>query len=93
MKKKYHEYKTIQQAANAFAKSECWNRATALIPTGDEKPSLGGTKDFGYRKCTTGEYVPNSYVSNFGWKNTYYQHAVSEVNTPLDWYLWFGWRV
>jgi|WetSurMetagenome_2_1015567.scaffolds.fasta_scaffold526152_1 hypothetical protein len=30
---------------------------------------------FGYRKCTTGEYVSNAYRQNFGWKNTYYQNA------------------
>lgn len=29
----------------------------------------------GYRKYTTGEYVPNSYRDKFGWKNTYYQSA------------------
>ena len=29
----------------------------------------------GYRKNTTDQYVPNAYLYNFGWKNTYYQHA------------------
>lgn len=36
----------------------------------------------GYRKCTTGEYVPNSYLANFGWKNTYYQSSVAEITLP-----------
>lgn len=34
----------------------------------------------GYRKYTTDEYVPSSYRSNFGWKNTYYQRAILAVN-------------
>lgn len=36
----------------------------------------------GYRKNTTGEYVPNSYLNNFGWKNTYYQHASLYITIP-----------
>lgn len=42
---------------------------------------------YGYRKNTTGEYVPNKYLSNFGWKNTYYQEAITTVTMPL----WVGW--
>lgn len=35
---------------------------------------------YGFRKYTTGEYVPNKYRANFGWKNTYYQHAITAVS-------------
>ena len=44
-----------------------------------------GTRDrisctgYGYRKLTTGEYVPNAYRDHFGWKNTYYQPAMLEI--------------
>lgn len=41
----------------------------------------------GYRKLTNGEYVHNSYRCNFGWKNTYYQHAETVVAVPLE-YWW-----
>ena len=34
---------------------------------------------YGYRKYTTGEYVCNKYRSCFGWKNTYYQNAITTV--------------
>lgn len=37
---------------------------------------------FGYRKYTTGEYVHKAYRRNFGWKNTYYQHAECTVEVP-----------
>ncbi|NCU38995.1 hypothetical protein EOL96_08230 [Candidatus Saccharibacteria bacterium] len=91
--KKYYEYKTLKQAANAFAKQDGWNRATAVKAAETEEPSMGECTRYGYRKRTTGEYVPNAYLANFGWKNTYYQNAVSEVSVPIDWYLWFGWRI
>lgn len=38
---------------------------------------------YGYRKITTGEYVPNIYRYRFGWKNTYYQHACLTVTIPV----------
>jgi hypothetical protein len=46
---------------------------------------------YGMRKKTTGQYVPTAYLRNFGWKNTYYQHAITIVQVdprkfglPLD---------
>lgn len=41
---------------------------------------------YGYRKYSTGEYVSNSYRYHFGWKNTYYQNAVTIVmlRRPVD---------
>lgn len=91
--KNYHEYKTIQNAANAYAKEKHWNKATALKAADIDPPRMGACKRYGYRKHTTGEYVPHKYRIHFGWKNTYYQNAVSEVIVPIDWYLWFGWRI
>ena len=90
--KKYYQYKTLKQFANAFVRRESTgNSATKLIP--GEKLEIVHHLDFGYRKKTTGEYVPNKYLNNFGWKNTYYQHAVNEVEIPYEIYLWFGWRI
>lgn len=91
--KKYHEYKTVQNAANAYAKECGWSRATAMKAAEIAEPVTGDCRQYGYRKFSTGEYVPNSYITNFGWKNTYYQHAVFETIVPIDWYLWFGWRI
>lgn len=54
--------------------------ATNVKITSDE---TANNEDFyipcGYRKNTTGQYVPNSYRSKFGWKNTYYQSASLEL--------------
>jgi len=64
---------TVKKLANIIARNAGWNRATEI------KSGLGtkilDTVAHGYRKFTTGEYVPSSYRSNFGWKNTYYQAA------------------
>jgi hypothetical protein len=43
------------------------------LKTGDEEKI--DITSFGYRKKTTGEYVPKAYLSHFGWKNTYYESA------------------
>ena len=69
--------KTLQQQANLIARTIGHSRATAIIYGGSDQV-VQSTRP-GYRKYTTGEYVPNSYRWNFGWKNTYYQHAVCIV--------------
>ena len=76
--------------ANAFARDNSWNTATTLTVSEYGNFQLGETKNFGHRKKSNGQYVPNSYLSNFGWKNTYYQHAVCEVKIPISVYLFFG---
>lgn len=47
---------------------------------GDEADKGCVMVERGYRKNTTDEYVPNAYRANFGWKNTYYQHARLAIN-------------
>jgi len=91
--KNYYDCKSIKNAATLFARENGRNKATKIIPIPGEFPEILKSVDFGYRKCTTGEYVPNKYLNNFGWKNTYYQWAVCEVGIPEHWYLWFGWRI
>jgi len=66
-----------QRKANVIARTAGYGTATEIV-FGDEDKVVSHTS-YGYRKNTTGEYVPNSYRSNFGWKNTYYQHAATVV--------------
>ena len=83
----FHKYKSLQQFANAVARSEGFQRATEIRP-GPETKILDYTR-FGYRKYTTGQYVPNAYLNNFGWKNTYYQHAKTVVQVKYAVYVFF----
>lgn len=69
--------KTDQQRANAIARKHGYGRATSIIYGEDDK--VVSHISYGYRKYTTGEYVPNTYRANFGWKNTYYQPAITVV--------------
>lgn len=74
----------IHTEANRTARMSGFNRATKLV-RGD-KHAVIETTEFGYRKYTTGEYVPNAYLAKFGWKNTYYQSAECVVSIPPE--LW-----
>lgn len=65
--------KEIQRYANSVARKHGHSIATEII-LGSEDRVVSSTP-YGFRKYTTGEYVPNAYRANFGWKNTYYQHA------------------
>lgn len=69
--------KTLQQFANSVARRNGHGRATKVV-IGDKTKIVDWTS-YGYRKYTTGEYVPNKYLANFGWKNTYYQNAECTV--------------
>lgn len=91
--KKYHQYKTLKSAACAYLRSIYpGSIVTKLSVSTESEPSIGKIVLYGRRKYSTGQYVPNAYLRNFGWKNTYYQRAVNEVIVPIEWYLWFGWR-
>ena len=70
------------KTANQIARTARHNHATSIV-VGDESKVLSCT-DYGYRKYTTGEYVPNSYRTKFGWKNTYYQRAKCEVMVNIE---------
>ncbi|MDD5149991.1 MAG: hypothetical protein PHC28_05845 [Flavobacterium sp.] len=77
--------KTLQTIANIIARKYGHSRATAITFSGSiSEPVLKKSTRFGYRKTTTGEYVPNSYRNNFGWKNTYYQCAECEIELPTS---------
>ncbi|MHB8387502.1 MAG: hypothetical protein ACYDAO_09315 [Thermoplasmataceae archaeon] len=67
---------------NQIARTVHMLRATEII-IGDDTKVLR-TQRFGYRKNTTGEYVPKKYLSNFGWKNTYYQPAECVVMLNIE---------
>ena len=68
----------IQRLANKIARAHGYGRATHIV-VGTENTVLSHIR-YGYRKYTTGQYVSNSYRNNFGWKNTYYQCAITEVS-------------
>jgi hypothetical protein len=81
MKAKTTKY-TVQKLANSIAREHGHGTATTIIICEIGKPRIGQTTRYGWRKNTTGEYVPQSYRSNFGWKNTFYQSAAAEVIIP-----------
>ncbi len=66
-----------QRKANTVARRNGHGRATTVI-LGSENRVVSHV-NYGYRKYTTGEYVPVAYRQNFGWKNTYYQAAETTV--------------
>jgi hypothetical protein len=76
-----------QKFANIIARKNGYGKATEVVIT--DKIPVGMGKvitriEPGYRKKTTGEYVPNAYRNNFGWKNTYYQFAITVVAINPD---------
>lgn len=73
--------KLLQTRANRIARNNGYGSATSVI-LGKQDRIVNHTP-YGYRKCTTGEYVPNAYRANFGWKNTYYQQAETVVEIAL----------
>ncbi len=77
--------RTLSVEANSIAREHGHGIATE-IKIGRQDRIIDYTI-YGYRKKTTGEYVPKAYLRNFGWKNTYYQHAkcVVEVNCRFMW--------
>lgn len=75
----------LQKLANIVARGNGYSIATKItVSKTAKKPHIGERIDSGWRKTTTGEYVPNAYRNNFGWKNTYYQAAKTEVIIPLE---------
>lgn len=67
----------IIKKANQIARAAGYGRATE-IEFGTENKIIKRQRP-GYRKNSDGQYVPNAYLANFGWKNTYYQRAVTIV--------------
>ena len=77
-------HRLIQRLANSCARRNGYGKATAIR---FEDFTVVESTPFGYRKKTTGQYVPRAYRSRFGWKNTYYQNAVCVVAAPLRYQL------
>jgi len=74
--------KEIQKLANSIARKNGYGTATKIKIDKRFKQGTGkiiGRVDYGYRKYTTDEYVNNSYMTKFGWKNCYYQNAETIV--------------
>lgn len=69
--------KLYQKRANAIARKEGFRRATKIILGNEDRVISHVT--CGYRKRSNGEYVKSGYLNNFGWRNTYYQHAETTV--------------
>jgi hypothetical protein len=67
--------------ANSIARKNGYGKATKIL-VGNHNRVVSHTP-YGYRKFTTGEYVPNAYRAKFGWKNTYYQEAETIVEIVL----------
>lgn len=68
-----------QRVANAYARKVGYHSATRVEFT--DYWSIQCHTRYGYRKYTTGEYVPNAYRTK-GWTNTYYQPAITVVTVP-----------
>jgi hypothetical protein len=77
--------RTLQQKANSFARKCGYGVATEIVIIDMDEPTIIRHTSFGYCKNTTGEYVPNSYMRKFGWKNCSYQHAETVVGIPKNW--------
>lgn len=76
----------IQKLANIEARKHGYGKATEIKYDGRlTSAKFVSHTDYGYRKYTTGEYVPNAYRANFGWKNTYYQAAETTITVPKSW--------
>ena len=67
----------LQHRANKIARKAGYHSATEII-LGTQDRVLHRTR-YGYRKKTTDQYVSNAYRNHFGWKNTYYQPAITIV--------------
>ena len=82
MKNQLTEDQKIVKRANQIARQHGYLRATNI--TRGTQDRFIKTTAFGYRKCSDGQYVPKAYLNNFGWKNTYYQHAECFVEVAVS---------
>ena len=92
--KETKSYQTVQQFANAAARHFGYHRADHIVVCEMENPASRSKMidhtSYGFRKFTTDEYVPNSYRNNFGWKNTYYQNAITTIGISKEVAKHFG---
>jgi len=74
--------KDIIKLANQCARRSGYGSATDIVFDDVPEPTVIERTAPGYRKHTTGKYVPKAYLRKFGWKNTYYQPAATTVAIP-----------
>lgn len=67
----------VKRIANTIARRAGYGLGDIIV-VGDKNCVVSHVR-YGYRKYTTGEYVSNKYRANFGWKNTFYQPAITTV--------------
>jgi len=80
------EEREVLRKARSFAMRHGFGAQSVRVEIRPEltEPKILSRTDPGYRKKTTGQYVPNKYLQNFGWKNTYYQCADTLVGMPAE---------
>lgn len=66
--------------AVSFARAKGFHTYTSIRYDRTRPEGVEISARTGYRKRTTGQYVPNKYLANFGWKNTFYQAAICVIN-------------
>jgi hypothetical protein len=71
----------LQKRANIIARRNGYGKATKIVLGAENK--VVKHRRYGYVKNTTGEYVPNAYRNNFGWKNTHYVAAETVVMVAI----------
>lgn len=67
----------VKRIANTIARRAGYGLGDIIV-VGDKNCVISHVR-YGYRKITTKQYVPNKYLANFGWKNTFYQNAITTV--------------
>jgi hypothetical protein len=75
------EEQRLQKLANSISRRNGYGRADSY-KFGIEDKVISHTR-YGYRKTSNGQYVSNAYRKNFGWKNTYYQEAITVVQISI----------
>ena len=78
----------IQKIANSTARKYGYGSATEIVFGYVSEPDVIEHIRYGYRKRTTGQYVPKAYMAKFGWKNCYYQAAQTKVVLPYSVINW-----
>lgn len=75
--------KHIQSYANSLVrKMGYWRANEVVIDSSLDSPKILERIDSGYRKNSTDEYVPRSYVNKCQGKGIYYQHAFTKLAIP-----------
>ncbi len=77
----------ITKLANSCARRHGAGKATEITFADVPEPTFVNHTRCGYRKKTTGEYVPRAYVMKSQGGGVYYQHAETTIAMPLRYQL------